>query len=469
MTARSVRDQFVTGLIAFVSSFFGVALVMGSTLVRDLVVGDDPEAAGTLAVAVMSVAWVFIGIGAYTAAVVTSNTFNTIVAGRVREIAQYRLLGATASSLRRKLAVEGLVAGVVGSLAGLLAALSTYRLVVQTNVAAGDLPDLQYSWFEPATVAPAIVAIVTVWLAAYVGSRAVARVSPVQALSADVETPAEQLRMGIGRTVVMWLLLGSGLALLLGGVALGLVSPLGVLVAFLGGVLSFTGVIVGSVAIIPRLMALVGRAFGRSAAAQLASGNAVRSPRSASRSSIGMVIGVALTVMFVVALATMSSIILADIAKEVDAAVAAEELEMFMTVIRIVTTIMVALTAVSAVLAAIGMVSNLSLSVLQRRRELGLLRAVGATGAQVRAMIVTESALASIVAVGFGAILGVFYGWAGAQATFGAVSRGLVAPAVPWQLVIAIVGATVLLGALAAVGPAIRATRIAPIEALRVT
>lgn len=467
MNARVFRDQVVTGLIAFVSTFFGVALVMGSTLVKDLLLGDDPQVAGELATAVLSVAWVFIGIGAYTAAVVTSNTFTTIVAGRVREIAQYRLLGATASSLRRRLALEGLVAGLVGTVAGLLAALSTYRLVVTANVTAQNLPDLPYTWFAPAAIAPAVVAVVTVWLAAYIGSRAVGRVAPVQALSADVETPVEELRVGVGRTVVTWLLLGGGGLLLLGGCAIGAVSPLGVLVAFLGGVLSFTGVIVGSVVIIPRLMSFGGRLLGGSAAVQLARGNAVRSPKAASRGTIGMVIGVALIVMFVVALACMRETMLADIASR-SGADQAESLAVFEMMIDIVTAIMVVLAAVSAVLAAIGMVSNLSLSVIQRRRELGLLRAVGATGAQVRAMIVTESALTSVVAIWFGAVLGILYGWAGAQSTFGAVGNGIVPLVVPWQLLVAIVVATLALGAVAALGPALRATRLEPIEALRV-
>ncbi|CAG7844472.1 ABC transporter permease YtrF [Pseudoclavibacter triregionum] len=321
----------------------------------------------------------------------------------------------------------------------------------------------EYTWIAPSSPLPAVFAILTVWIAAYLGSRAGAKVSPVQALSASVEAPVEQATSGKGRKIAFWLLMAPGLALLLGGCAIGAATPLGVLVAFNGGVLSFTAVVVGAVFIVPRLVAWIGGLFGGSASAALARGNALRAPRATTRAVIGMIIGVALIVMFAVALATMRQIVWDYFAKE--GGPSAEDLAAFDQSMAVMFT----LVAVSAVLAAIGMISNLALAVIHRRRELGLLRAVGMDGSQIRSMILIESAVTAIVAIGFGAVLGILYGWAGAQSTYGSLAGGVAWPVVPWQLPIAIVIATVALALVAAIGPAARATKVTPIEALAVS
>jgi putative ABC transport system permease protein len=129
-----------------------------------------------------------------------------------------------------------------------------------------------------------------------------------------------------------------------------------------------------------------------------------------------------------------------------------------------------ALIGLSALIAAVGMVNNLSLSVLQRTRELGLLRALGFSAAQIRRMIVVEAAQLTVAAVAVGLVLGTFYGWAGAQSMFGAIngSPGLIFPVVPWAIVAVIVVLAALLTAAASVAPSRRATRIAPVAALAV-
>jgi ABC-type antimicrobial peptide transport system permease subunit len=124
----------------------------------------------------------------------------------------------------------------------------------------------------------------------------------------------------------------------------------------------------------------------------------------------------------------------------------------------------------SALLAAIGMVNNLSLSVLQRIRELGLLRALGFTARQIRTMIVAESAQLTITAVLVGLLLGTFYGWPGAEAMLGSArgAPGLIWPAFPLMLIAVIVVGAAALTWLASVAPTRRATRVTPVDALAV-
>jgi putative ABC transport system permease protein len=112
-------------------------------------------------------------------------------------------------------------------------------------------------------------------------------------------------------------------------------------------------------------------------------------------------------------------------------------------------------------------VNNLLLSILQRTREIGLLRALGFTRKQIRSMIVSESTQMVVASMGFGLILGIGYGWAAAQSLLGSLSGGGVsAPTLPW----AVIAGTVLCGGLLALGaslaPARRANKISPVLAL---
>jgi putative ABC transport system permease protein len=136
--------------------------------------------------------------------------------------------------------------------------------------------------------------------------------------------------------------------------------------------------------------------------------------------------------------------------------------------------VMMGLVAVSAVIAGVGLVNLLTLGVVQRRRELGLLRTLGVSNAQLRAMVLREAAHITIAATATGLLLGIVYGWAGAQSLLGSVpidptrpsDPTFVLPAVPPIPVLVIVAATTVLTLVAAVVPTRLATRVAPIEAL---
>ncbi|WP_237719657.1 ABC transporter permease [Salinibacterium sp. PAMC 21357] len=124
----------------------------------------------------------------------------------------------------------------------------------------------------------------------------------------------------------------------------------------------------------------------------------------------------------------------------------------------------------SAVIAAVGLVNSLSLSIVQRTRELGLLRALGFTAAQVRSMIRLESAQLTIAASVVGLALGTFYGWAGAQSLLGSLSGqpGFVLPMVPWWILVVVAALAAVLAFVASISPIRRVIRITPVEALAI-
>jgi putative ABC transport system permease protein len=117
------------------------------------------------------------------------------------------------------------------------------------------------------------------------------------------------------------------------------------------------------------------------------------------------------------------------------------------------------LAAVAMLVGAIGVANTVIVSVLERRREIGLRRALGATRRQIRGQFLTESILLCV----FGGLAGAT---AGVLATAGyAISRDWPA-IVPPGAVLGGVGAALLLGVLAGVHPAVRASRLPPVEAL---
>lgn len=99
----------------------------------------------------------------------------------------------------------------------------------------------------------------------------------------------------------------------------------------------------------------------------------------------------------------------------------------------------------------------------QRRRQVGLLRAVGASGSQVRRRFLFEALLLGAVGSALGVALGVAIGTAGAAFTK-ALFWGL---SLPWRELAIAFTIGVALTVVAAVAPAFRATRVAPLEALQ--
>ncbi|GAB2977183.1 ABC transporter permease [Nocardioides montaniterrae] len=119
------------------------------------------------------------------------------------------------------------------------------------------------------------------------------------------------------------------------------------------------------------------------------------------------------------------------------------------------------LLALAIVIAVLGIVNTLGLSILERTREIGLLRAVGMTRAQVRRMVTLESIAIALVGALIGIGLGVVVGVLLRQA----LADDLTALGVPIGGLVGFAGVAVVIGVLAAVGPAIRAGRMDPLSA----
>ena len=119
--------------------------------------------------------------------------------------------------------------------------------------------------------------------------------------------------------------------------------------------------------------------------------------------------------------------------------------------------------ALAIVIALMGVANTLSLSIHERTRELGLLRALGQTRAQVRGMIRWESVIIAVFGTAGGVILGTFLGWAVVRSSSRAALGVFAAP--PLQLVLFLVLGAVT-GIVAGIRPARRAARLNMISAI---
>jgi putative ABC transport system permease protein len=122
-----------------------------------------------------------------------------------------------------------------------------------------------------------------------------------------------------------------------------------------------------------------------------------------------------------------------------------------------------ALLALAVIIALLGITNTLALSIFERTRELGLLRAVGMVRAQVRTAIRWEAIMIALFGTALGIGVGSFFGWAGVQALHSEGIEHFTYPAVS----VAVVALTAALaGAFAAIAPARRAARLDVLQAL---
>jgi putative ABC transport system permease protein len=142
----------------------------------------------------------------------------------------------------------------------------------------------------------------------------------------------------------------------------------------------------------------------------------------------------------------------------------AAQLGAFNNVLSLLGTGLVAIGSVALVVAGIGIMNIMLVSVVERTREIGLRKSIGATRADILTQFLFEAILLSLIGGGIGMILGL----GAVLAAYGALVA-LVGPApIPYLLIVSVaVGFSTLIGTVFGTYPAVRASRLDPIVALR--
>src|SRR5205085_6158629 len=122
-----------------------------------------------------------------------------------------------------------------------------------------------------------------------------------------------------------------------------------------------------------------------------------------------------------------------------------------------------AMLALAIVIALLGIANTLALSIFERTRELGLLRAVGMAKAQVRAAVRWEAVLIALFGTSLGLAVGMFFGWAMVRALS---DQGIDQLAIPAGSLIMVTVIAAAAGVGAAIMPARRAARLNGLKAI---
>lgn len=167
-----------------------------------------------------------------------------------------------------------------------------------------------------------------------------------------------------------------------------------------------------------------------------------------------------------------ASIVAADIRKLGIGAVDAKDfINSQLTIFKIVGLVLGAIGAIALVVAAIGVVNTMIMAILERTREIGVMRAVGSKRSTVRRLFTTEASMLGFM----GGVIGVAFGFGltrianifvNKQLADNSLSVRNIIGTPPW-LIITVISIATLIGLLAGLGPAARAARLDPVDALR--
>lgn len=235
---------------------------------------------------------VFAGIALFVGAFLIWNTFSIIVAQRTQELALLRALGAQRGQVLRSVlaeaAIVGLVASIVGLVAGMAVAKGLFGLLKLFGIA---LPQAALQFRPRTAIVALVVGVVVTLLAAIAPAIRSTRVSPVAAMRDPDPTPS---RVGTRRLVVGLLFTAVAVAVLLWG----LFGHPGnrLVVVGLGAVLVFLGVAVLSPLVVQPLARVIGWPAARlfRLPGHLARENAMRNPRRTAATAAALMIGLGL-------------------------------------------------------------------------------------------------------------------------------------------------------------------------------
>lgn len=137
------------------------------------------------------------------------------------------------------------------------------------------------------------------------------------------------------------------------------------------------------------------------------------------------------------------------------------------TILNIINIIIAGIAAISLIIGGIGIANTMYTSVLERMKEIGVMKAVGAENKNILKIFVYEAGLLGLIGGIVGAIIGVSFAFlvsAGANAYFG---QKILAISISYPLLLLSVAFSFFIGVLSGILPAIQASKLKPVEALR--
>jgi putative ABC transport system permease protein len=144
-----------------------------------------------------------------------------------------------------------------------------------------------------------------------------------------------------------------------------------------------------------------------------------------------------------------------------------ELLESFQIILKIITAFLVSIAGISLVVGAVGIANTMYTSVVERTREIGVMKAIGAKNSDIAQIFLIESGLLGLVGGIIGVILGYLISKIVEIVAVNQLNTNLLQVASPWYLVTGCLFFGFAIGALSGVFPAIQASKTNIVDALR--
>ncbi len=141
-------------------------------------------------------------------------------------------------------------------------------------------------------------------------------------------------------------------------------------------------------------------------------------------------------------------------------------IQTFTSILDVITAVVLLIGLISVIVAAVNIMNTMYAAILERTKEIGVMKAIGSRNSYILFLFMLESGILSLV----GGILGVLLGYGAASFAGNMISSagyGFFSPLFSWGLVIASLVFSFLIGILAGLLPAYRASRLQPVDALR--
>ncbi len=146
---------------------------------------------------------------------------------------------------------------------------------------------------------------------------------------------------------------------------------------------------------------------------------------------------------------------------------AAQFLETLDSILVIVQVVLVGIAAISLLVGGIGIMNTMYTAVLERTKEIGVMKAIGATNEDVLAIFVIESGMLGAVGGLIGLLIGMGLAKLVELVALAAFGSALIKASFPWYLLVGAVAFSFVVGSLSGLWPAFRAAKLKPVDALR--
>ena len=143
-----------------------------------------------------------------------------------------------------------------------------------------------------------------------------------------------------------------------------------------------------------------------------------------------------------------------------------EQLEAFSSALNIVVGFIILIALISVIVSAVNTANTMVTSVLERIREIGVIKSIGAKNSEIFNIFLFEASLLGFVAGVLGVLLGSLIATS-AGAALNALGWGFLSPSQSWQLFAGGILFSTIVGAVSGVAPAINASKLKPVDALR--